>query len=54
MATLICDALSGDVTGVTSNDARGAAGPHALSGCQIIRVLNKLSIMLILHLVDWD
>ncbi len=45
MATLRCDAPNGDVTGLMSNDARGAAGQHALSGGQIKRVLNQLSIM---------
>ena len=30
---------SGDVTGVTCNDVRGAAGRHALGGSQIKRIL---------------
>ena len=46
MATLRCDAPSGDVTGVTSNDVRGAGEQHSWSGSQIKRVLNQLSIML--------
>ena len=45
VAVLICDTLSGDVTGVTCNDVRAAAGRHALGGSQIKRVLNQFSIM---------
>ena len=45
MAALICDEPSGDATGVTCNELRGAAGQHVLSGSQIKRLLNQLSIL---------